>query len=517
MARKRRQEGSGDESVEALKQLLMQQRRRIEELERINEMHDRAEEFSRQERLDAERMLEAREKLQSLSEQERMAAERTIRAQEGLQRLAEMELMEADRTIRAQETLHELAEKERRAADATIRAQEELQHLAESERLQAEELLAAHDRIEMLTVSEIKQRDAVLAAILSMNVRINSLQPVDDLLEHTLVEACRLFGASRGFIARYTGANMSPIARTGFVFEADADRILEAILSGRSVVGLHAKLTREGRTIGLVYLERNMDGDGFSTIDSEFLEILASQLSVGFNNSLLYNRLRQQNREFRRMIMLKNNFIEHLSGDLQRPLGKLVDMISGEDCSRHKEAVSLAEWLRRTVNKVISVAALQQEVDEMYLHSIRMDVMIREIVQALQDEIDRRQILVQYEFPEAIKPFDGNQDIIHTIMDEVICNAIVYNRIGGSLRILINQDSQFCHITIADTGIGIRKDDLDKVFERFYRAGTSHDLYNRGAGLGLYIVRNFIEAYGGSISLSSIQEKGTEVSLSFPM
>ncbi|HPH01643.1 MAG TPA: ATP-binding protein [Spirochaetota bacterium] len=517
MGQKRKRDEHQGDLLESLRLMIERQNLRIEELERINEMHVRAEELSRQERIDAERMIEARERLQGLSEQERIAAEMTIRAQEGVQRLAEQELRQADKTIKAQETLHEFTEKERLAAEETIRAQEEIQHLASQERLHAEQMLAAHDRIEMLTVSEIKQRDAVLAAILSMNVCMNALQPVDDLLEHTLREACRLFSASRGFIARYTGASMTPIARSGFVYEAEADSILEAILAGRSVVGLHAKLSREGRTIGVLYLERTMDADGFSAIDHEFLEILASQLSVGFNNSMLYHRLRQQNRELRRMIMLKNNFIEHLSSDLQRPLGKLVDLINGEDCSRQQEAINLAEWLRRTVNKVISMAALQNEVDEMYLHSIRMDIMIREIVENLGEEIRKRKLSIQYEFPEEVHPFEGNQDIIHTIMDEVICNAVVYNRDSGSVRIVINQDSQFCHITIMDTGIGIRKEELDKVFERFYRAGTSHDMYNRGAGLGLYIVRNFIETYGGSISLSSIHGKGTEVALAFPM
>lgn len=448
MAQKRKQDSSGNKSVKDLEHLLRQQSRRIEELERINEMHDRFGEFSRQ---------------------ERVVADQTIRAYEGVRSLAEMELM------------------------------------------------AAHDRIETLTVGEIKQRDAVLAAILSMNVRINSLQPVDDLLEHTLAEACRLFSASRGFIARYAGATMSPIVRSGFLHESDADTILEAILAGRTVVGLHAKLTREGRIIGLVYIERNKDKGGFSEVDREFLEILASQLSVGFNNSLLYNRLRQQNRELRRMIMLRSNFIEHLSADLQRPLGKLVEMLSGEDTSRYQEASSLADWLHKAVNKVISVVALQQEVDEMYLHSIHMDDLIREIVQSLQDEIGKRQLTVEYDFPDEIKVFDGNRDIIHTIMDEVICNAIVYNKPKGNLRIVIEQDSQFCHVTVVDSGIGICKDDLGKIFERFYRAGSSPGLYNRGAGLGLYIVRNFIEAYGGSISLSSVLDKGTEVSLLFPM
>ena len=114
-------------------------------------------------------------------------------------------------------------------------------------------------------------------------------------------------------------------------------------------------------------------------------------------------------------------------------------------------------------------------------------------------------------------PFDGNQDIVATILDEVICNAIVYNREGGTLRIVVQQDLQHCRITVSDTGIGIKSEELDKVFERFYRAGTSYDLYSRGAGLGLYIVRSFIEAYGGRISLSSIYGSGTEVFLEFPM
>ena len=483
-------------ATETLEHLVEAQRNRIEELERINEMHVRAEELSRQERLDADRMREAQERLQSLSERERR---------------------DAEEVIRAQETLRELSEHERREAEDVIKAQQKLQALSDNERREADKLLAAHDRIEMLTVTEIKQRDAILAAMLEMNAKINFLQSVDELLDYTLSEAVRLFQAYRGFIARYDGAEIKAIARSGFACDFDPDRILADILSGKTVVGMYAKLTREGRTVGIIYLEKTAGGDGFTHIDHEFLGILASQLSVGFNNALLFNRLRQQNRELRRMMMLKNNFIEHLSTDLQKPLVKLVALLHAAGGVRLDAAIDLSEWLQRTVDKVISISGLQQEVDEMYLHRISIDKMIRDIVSALDPEITRRKLEIIYEFVGDLVPFEGNQDIIYTIMDEVICNAIVYNRNGGTLRILVQQDLQHCHVTVCDIGIGIKSEELDKVFERFYRSGTSYDLYSRGAGLGLYIVRSFIEAYGGRISLSSIPDKGTEVSLEFPV
>jgi signal transduction histidine kinase len=268
--------------------------------------------------------------------------------------------------------------------------------------------------------------------------------------------------------------------------------------------------------VGAIILERAAGGMPFSQVDMDFLEILASQASAALNNSLLFNRVRMQNRELKRMIMLKNSFFEHLSRDLRRPLEELKALLSRHSPEATAEAAETADRLTRSVDRIMSIPALQKEANEMYLHHIQVEEIVREIIAHLQAEIEARSLTVAIETPRPLPPFDGNREILNTILDEVICNAIVYNREGGTVRVLLEQCEQDLLIVVEDNGIGIKEEERDRVFDRFYRSLSSYESHKVGAGLGLYIVRNFVEAYGGSIRLEGRDGGGTLVRIRLP-
>jgi two-component system phosphate regulon sensor histidine kinase PhoR len=267
----------------------------------------------------------------------------------------------------------------------------------------------------------------------------------------------------------------------------------------------------------MVYIERAAGKPKLDSLDKGFLDVIASQISLGFSGILLREKYIHQNFELRKLAVLKGNFIGHLSADLQRPMEMIISLLQKRTDEDLQEALDDVILLKKGIDKIISIFSLQQEVDEMYIHAILINTIIEKVTAAYQDEIEKRKLEIQFHYPEKLQPFSGNQDTIHTIIDEVICNAIVYNNISGKLDISVEQDDRNCRIIIQDTGVGIGQDKLTKVFERFYRAPTSAELHDRGAGLGLYIVREFMEAYGGSIVLTSDEGVGSKVILNFPM
>lgn len=483
--------GRYERRIAELEKTVRQQRERIEQQERIIEMFSQAGELSRQERLSAEQM------------------------------------------IQAQQSIGELAAKERQQADEIISAQERIHQLAEDERREAEGLLTAHDKVEKLSVDEIKQRDAILASILEVNEHINRLQPAHSLLERTLKEATELLQTRKGLIAIREYGNLTVKVRHGFEPDDDCSSILDvcrAVLEQKQTNGVtngkkHKKnagseylacpLSREDRPYGVIFLEEKENNLFFSSLDREFLEIFASQVSLALNNSLLYNRVRMQNRELKRMIMLKNNFIDHLSKDFKKPLMQISDVL--EKNGQKEEAREKIAILLRMIDKIISISALKKEAEEMFSHKIEVRALIEEILETLEQEIEKKQLTVRIDEPSQLVPFEGNREILTTILDEVICNAVVYNKEGGKVQIELEQEEQKLHIKISDTGIGIPDVEQAKVFERFFRSQGSYDTYKRGAGLGLYIVKSFVETYGGKISLTSASEQGTTVMISLPM
>ena len=99
----------------------------------------------------------------------------------------------------------------------------------------------------------------------------------------------------------------------------------------------------------------------------------------------------------------------------------------------------------------------------------------------------------------------------------IIENAIKYNRTNGSVRVSVNADHKYFYITVTDTGIGIPKEYIDRVFDRFYRVDKARSRETGGTGLGLSITRSIIIMHKGSIKLYSKENEGTTFTIRVPL
>jgi two-component system phosphate regulon sensor histidine kinase PhoR len=100
-------------------------------------------------------------------------------------------------------------------------------------------------------------------------------------------------------------------------------------------------------------------------------------------------------------------------------------------------------------------------------------------------------------------------------MINLIHNAIKFNHPGGDIKITTRLSGDSAVVEVADTGIGIAREDLPHVFERFYKADRSRT--GRGSGIGLAIVKHVIEAHGGNIQVESEQGRGSTFTFSLPV
>ena len=103
-------------------------------------------------------------------------------------------------------------------------------------------------------------------------------------------------------------------------------------------------------------------------------------------------------------------------------------------------------------------------------------------------------------------------------LTNIIENAIKYNKPeGGWVRISLNADRKYFYVTIADSGIGIPEDDVDNIFERFYRVDKSHSRDIGGTGLGLAITKSAIAMHRGAVRVTSKLGEGTTFSIRIPL
>jgi signal transduction histidine kinase len=109
------------------------------------------------------------------------------------------------------------------------------------------------------------------------------------------------------------------------------------------------------------------------------------------------------------------------------------------------------------------------------------------------------------------------EQLLTQALSNLVRNAIIYNKPQGTVHISLEKDVSTVRIQIEDTGIGISPEDVDKIFERFYRVDKSRSRLTGGSGLGLSITRSIVEQLHGSLQLKSALGTGTHITLSFPI
>ena len=108
-------------------------------------------------------------------------------------------------------------------------------------------------------------------------------------------------------------------------------------------------------------------------------------------------------------------------------------------------------------------------------------------------------------------------DDLDIILTNLIDNAVKYTQKDGAITINNYSTDDKIMIEVSDTGIGIHKDDVNKIFDEFYRASNAKAVELDGTGLGLTIVKNLVKRHGGNIDVNSELGKGTTVTVSFPV
>lgn len=113
--------------------------------------------------------------------------------------------------------------------------------------------------------------------------------------------------------------------------------------------------------------------------------------------------------------------------------------------------------------------------------------------------------------------FRGIATIIEEVIYNLCDNAIKYNKKGGNIFVHIKKEFGKAVITVEDTGIGIARQHIDRIFERFYRVDKSHSRKIKGTGLGLSIVKHGVKYHNGTIQCESVIKKGTVFTVTLPI
>lgn len=224
---------------------------------------------------------------------------------------------------------------------------------------------------------------------------------------------------------------------------------------------------------------------------------------------------------------MKTEFITIAAHQMRTPLsgmkwalGSLISGDQGMVTERQKEIVGKVfesnELLIRLVNDLLDVSRIEQGRFGYDVKKGDVVELMHSVVNNLETLCKKKNITITFDCPdEIIVPFDTEK--LTLAFNNVLENAINYTREGGSVTVECKKDAEFVTLTTTDTGIGIPKDQIPKLFTRFYRGDNARLAKPEGTGLGLFLVKNIIVAHGGSVWVESEENVGTTVFMKLPL
>jgi signal transduction histidine kinase len=239
-----------------------------------------------------------------------------------------------------------------------------------------------------------------------------------------------------------------------------------------------------------------------------------------------HRRLVEQNERLVQADRLKDEFVALISHDLRTPLTSIMgflelvlDPVSGplnDDQRAHLEVVLRnSNRLLALVNDLLFVARLQAGQLDLEPSELDLAAVVRQSIEEARPGADARGVAFELDaVPVPLMRADRGR--IFQLLDNLISNAIKFTPRGGSVRVALRSFGGDVFIEIADTGIGIPAAEVERLFERFFRASTAVERQIPGTGLGLYIARAIVEAHGGTIRVESKEGTGTMFKIDLP-
>ena len=220
---------------------------------------------------------------------------------------------------------------------------------------------------------------------------------------------------------------------------------------------------------------------------------------------------------------LRREFSANVSHELKTPLTSISGfaeimqggLVKNEDIPKFAGRIyKESQRLLQLVEDVIQISQLDEEKTSYVWEPVDVYQVCKNAFESLKEKAKSLNVHL-YICGERMK-----MEAVRTLLEEAIYNvcdnAIKYNRNDGSVSVFLVQTAQEIQIVVKDTGVGIPKEDQDRVFERFYRVDKSHSKEIGGTGLGLSIVKHAVGALKGSVILRSEEGNGTEICMKFP-
>jgi two-component system sensor histidine kinase VicK len=227
--------------------------------------------------------------------------------------------------------------------------------------------------------------------------------------------------------------------------------------------------------------------------------------------------------EQQRLEHQRREFVANVSHELRTPLTTIKSYVealvdgAAEDAelSNRFLRVTMAETERmiRLVNDLLQLSRFDSQGIRLHKKEIDIGRLLKYAADRFAMQSEQQEISLALDIPQVVPHIWADPDALNQVLDNLISNAIKYTPEGGAIRLglYLNWGQKRIYVNVSDTGIGIPKRDLKRIFERFYRVDKARSRSQGGTGLGLAIAQELVHAHGGEIGIESEWNEGTTV------
>lgn len=268
----------------------------------------------------------------------------------------------------------------------------------------------------------------------------------------------------------------------------------------------------------------NKRGGRFDQLDVETLVILADLAGVAVEKARLIEQLRSANKQLSELDRLKSDFIAIASHELRTPLSIILGYVSflreGADPQMAEQLTSVMEAavrLRDLIQGMLNLRYVDAGQAKLNLTEVDLAALVREWMAARDTTAEAKQQTIHLHLPAAPLPVWADRSMVEVVLHNLVNNAIKFTPEGGRIDIGIEKHGSEAWLIVRDTGIGIAKDEVERIFGRFYQVEPHLRRHHEGIGLGLSIAKELVELHQGRIWVRSQLEKGSQFFVALPL
>ncbi|MBW4647160.1 MAG: response regulator [Kastovskya adunca ATA6-11-RM4] len=274
-------------------------------------------------------------------------------------------------------------------------------------------------------------------------------------------------------------------------------------------------LLSDGRIIGSITLRQTDRSRRWHSSDIELAEAVASQAAIAVQQSRLYQKTRQQAERLLELDRQKTEFFQNVSHEFRTPLTLMIGplesaMSQKQDLPYEQAAIALrnSRRLLRLVNQLLDLQRLDAGRMQASFRPCDLVEFVSQIVETFRPYCEKKDLSISTHLTPC-SPVYLDLEKFDKVLYNLLSNAMKFTSPGGNIAVAIEPAGDHIRLQVQDTGIGIRKEQVPHLFERFRQAEGSVNRSYEGSGLGLALVKELVELHGGQISVESVYTKGT--------